>query len=348
MEKMNAVVAYAPGDFRYQKVRIPSVNDETILVKILAAGICGGDRKIYNKERVWWKQEFPYIPGHEFIGEVVEIGKKVARQYGLKIGDHAIAEIIVPCSRCYYCLRGSYHFCLSGKYYGSELNGGWAEYMRYEEKSIVWKVPKLDPIWTGSLIEPLTCAIHGIERGGVNLKDTVVVSGMGSIGLLMTQVLKLKTPRLLVALDVKDGVLSVAKELGADITINVEKEDALGRIMDITNGLGCDVFTEASDAGDAIRLGLAMLRKRGRLVIFGVYSEETPVDFSYISDMKELDVMGCHISPNTYSLAIEYLADKLIDVKKVVTHIFSLNNFLKGLATNADTDTPRGKVISIP
>lgn len=348
MKKMRAVFVHAPGDLRYEEIGIPSINQKTLLVKILAAGICGGDRKTFQGEKFWLERDFPYIPGHEFIGEVTEIGREAAKQYGLKVGDYTTAEIIIPCFKCYYCIRGSYHFCLNGKYYGSQKNGAWAEYMKYEENSIVWKVPKFNPTRMGALIEPLSCAIHAIEQSEIRFEDTVAISGMGAIGLLMLQVAKFKTPKCIVALDIQDSMLTIAQQLGADVTININKENVSEHIMDITDGLGCDVFIEVSGSGSALSLGVSLLKKRGRMVIFATYSKETPINFTYIGDAKELDIRGCHISPHTYPTAIRYLAEGLINVEKVVTHILPLSSFRKGLTLQSTETVPRGKVILMP
>jgi len=272
------------------------------------------------------------VAGHEFIGEVVELGKKAGKKYGLKVGDKAIAEQIVPCGTCYYCKRGIYNMCDVHKVFGvSGPDGGWAEYMKYPKGSIVWKVPKDLSYDVAIAIEPLACAIHGVERAKLQLQDTVVLTGCGPIGLLMLQVAKLKHPKCIVASDPDENRLGIAKELGADITVNPEKEDIVNIVKDLTNGLGCDVVLEASGYSKAVKQAIDMLRRRGRLMEFGVFTEKVCVDFSIISDVKELEIVGAHLGAYVYPLAIKYLTEGLVKVDKIITHNFPLREWKRAI-----------------
>jgi len=220
--------------------------------------------------------------------------------------------------------------------------------MNWVDGSIIWKVPKLEPGWTGALIEPLACALHIIAKARIQMGDSVVVSGMGGIGLLAVQAIKHLAPSQIIALDVRENALDMARNCGADITLNPTSEDTVKTVQKLTKR-GCDIYIEISGSSNAIEPGILMLRNVGRMVVFGVYPEKSPIDFTYISDIKELEIVGVHCSPNTYPLAIKYLAEGFIDPKKVVTHVLPLADFEQGIKTNGQSASkPRAKVILVP
>lgn len=335
-EKMQAVVCYGPGDYRLEYIDVPKVMPGDILVKVGACGVCASDVKCYHGASSLWGGENPYvkppvIPGHEFIGRIVELSPEIGGT-GLKIGDKAIAEQIFPCHNCRFCKSGKYWMCERNYVFGFQGgydDGGFAEYMKYPSGSIVHKVPNdiLDEF--SVMIEPLSCAIHAVQRARIGLGDIVVIAGMGPLGLCMLQVAKMKSPVKLIALDVREERLSVAERLGADMVINVAKEDAVKTIKQITGGYGCDVYIEATGHPSAIVQGLGMLRKLGRMVVFGVFKEPATVDWSIIGDRKELDIYGSHLGPYCYPLAIEYISKGKVKVDKIVTHKFPLSEFKK-------------------
>jgi L-iditol 2-dehydrogenase len=212
-------------------------------------------------------------------------------------------------------------------------DGGWAEYMKYPKGAIIWKVPNELPWEVAVTIEPLSCGIHGAERADIQFGDTVVLTGVGPIGLLMLQAAKLKNPMLLIAIDTDEYRLNIAKELGADMVLNPMKEDIVKKVKDLTGGLGCDVVLEVSGNPKAVEQSIDMLRRGGRLMEYGVFAEKTSIDFSIISDIKELEIVGGHLGPYAYPLAIKYLAQGLVKTDKIVTHNFPLKDWKKAIET---------------
>jgi len=334
---MKAVVIYGTGDFRYEEVKMPKANKEEVVVKVERCGICAVDPKIFHGKGyvpAIVAKHVPIIAGHEFIGEVVELGEGAEDKYSLKVGDKAIAENIVPCWECYYCKQGLYHMCDVHKIWGiSGPDGGWAEYMKYPQGSIIWKVPKDLPYEVAVAIEPLACATHGVERANIQFADTVVITGGGVIGIFMLQVAKLKNPKMLIMSDLLEDRLELAKELGADVVINPGEEDIIGKVKDLTDGLGCDVVLEASGNSSAVQQAVGMLRRRGRLMEFGVFPDKTCIDFSIIGDIKELEIIGGHLGFHTYPLAIKFLSEDLVKTDKIITHNFPLKEWRKALET---------------
>jgi len=334
---MKAVVIYGKEDFRYEDVPDPKAGEEEVVVKVERCGICAADPKIFHGKAYFSQVVYshaPIIAGHEFIGEVVELGKGAKEKYKLKIGDRAIAEQIVPCWQCYYCKRGIYNMCDVHKIFGvSGPDGGWAEYMKYPKGSIIWKIPEDIPCEVAVTIEPLACAIHGVERANIQFGDTVVITGAGTIGLFMLQIVLLKHPQLVIVCEPDENRLEVAKKLGAQIVIDPHKEDLVEKVKSITNGLGCDVVLEASGSPKAVEQAIGMLRRRGRLMEYAVFAEKSCIDFSIISDVKELEIVGGHLGAYTYPLAINYLSEGLVKVDDIVTHNFPLKDWKKAIQT---------------
>ena len=330
---MHAVVIHGVEDFRYEEVPTPKAGKEEVVVKVKKCGVCAADPKIYYG-KAYFKTRIPIIAGHEFIGDIVELGPGAAQKFGLEIGDKAIAEQIVPCGECYYCKRGLYHLCEVHHIFDVlGPDGGWAEYTKYPNKSLIWKVPNDIPDRAGVAIEPLSCAIHGVERGNIGLDDTVVVIGDGTIGLLMLQVARLKNPKKLILIGHHDHRLKIGKELGADLTVNSEAQDVASLVKDQTERLGCDVVLEASGNPSAVEQAVDMLRKRGKLIVFGVFSNKASIDYSIISDIKELEIIGGHLGAYKYPLAIKYLSEGLVKVDKIVTHDLPLKDFKSAIET---------------
>jgi threonine dehydrogenase-like Zn-dependent dehydrogenase len=183
------------------------------------------------------------------------------------------------------------------------------------------------------LVEPLACSLHAVERAAVEPDDVVVVAGAGTLGLGMLGGLRLRNPKLLIALDAKPSRLSLAKRMGADVLPNPKEVDIFAEINRLTDGYGCDVFIEATGYAPMVNIGLKMTRKLGRFVEFSVFTDETTVDWSIIGDRKELDVLGAHLGPYCYPRAIRYIADRTIDVRGINTHQFPLADFKKGFET---------------
>ena len=156
---MKAVVIHGKEDFRYEDVADPKAGQEEVIVKVARCGICAIDPKIFHGSAFFSQTVYdhaPIVAGHEYIGEVVELGPGAKDKYGLKIGDKAIAEVIIPCGECYFCKHGRYNLCNTPGFVGlNGPDGSWAEYMKFTKGSIVWKVPSELPWEVAVAIEPL-------------------------------------------------------------------------------------------------------------------------------------------------------------------------------------------------
>jgi len=333
---MKAVVCHAPEDYRLQEVETPKLGPGEVLIKVKASGVCASDLKCYLGAPLFWGDENreayvvpPVIPGHEFAGEVVELGEGAAEKHGIAIGDMVVSEQIVPCWECRYCRTGYYWMCQVNNIYGFQkvVNGSMAEYMKFPAKAIVHKVPSEIPAEKAAMIEPLACSIHAVQRGEIEFGDIVVVAGAGTLGLGMIGAARLKNPGTLIAIDLVDYRLDIAKKMGADIVINPQKEDAVKRVLGLSDGYGCDVYIEATGHPQAVVQGLQMIRKLGTFVEFSVMREPVTADWTIIGDTKEIDIHGSHLGPYTYPLAIDYIKRGLIDVGLIITHNMPLEEY---------------------
>eukprot|EP01104_Vermistella_antarctica_P011203 TRINITY_DN3106_c0_g1_i1.p1 TRINITY_DN3106_c0_g1~~TRINITY_DN3106_c0_g1_i1.p1 ORF type:complete len:416 (-),score=49.41 TRINITY_DN3106_c0_g1_i1:35-1219(-) len=364
---MSAVVCWGPKDYRYTTDRPipalcpleheqssstlssssldpppPMLGTDEVLVKVARCGICAGDAKCYHGAPLFWGDgdslegycKPPVVPGHEFIGHVSAIGRKAAVKYGVDIGDQVIAEQIVPCWQCMYCLKGLHHLCEVHDIYGfrQRTHGGMADYMTFPSGSIVYKVPHSIHVDESVYIEPLSCAVHGVERADIQFCDTVVVSGCGAIGLGMLCAAKLKHPARLVAVDMINSRLEVARKCGADILLNPDEVDVVKEVKAMTSGYGCDVYIECAGHPSSVKQGLQCCRKRATFVEFSVFSGPTSVDWTVIGDTKELNIRGGHLSGSTgYRQAIRMLQDRDVPVDDIVTHCLNLDQWKEGI-----------------
>lgn len=331
---MQSIICHGPEDYQLEEIPVPQAGPGEVLVRVLGAGICAGDAKCFAGAPLFWGDETreaycqpPITPGHEFVGEVVALGAGAGEKYGLAFGDRVISEQIVPCWECRFCKRGQYWMC-DGKHdvYGfrQRTPGAMAEYMRFPADAINHKVPPALSVKQAVYIEPLACAIHAVQRGNIELGDTVVVAGNGPLGLGMVAAARLKNPGCLIALDLHPNRLEVARHCGADLVLNPHEVDVIAEVKRLTGGYGCDVYIEATGHTEGVSQGLRMIRRMGTFVEFSVFNEPARVDWTIIGDTKELDIHGAHLGPYCYPLAIDMLLKEQVPAEEIVTHSFPL------------------------
>ena len=336
---MSAVVCHGVRDYRWEEVKTPAAGPGEVVIKVHDCGICASDIKCYTGAPLFWGDEHrqpyvdgPVIPGHEFWGTVVALGEGAGEQHGVALGGRVVAEQIVPCGACRYCRTGLYWLCVPANIFGFKkaVHGGMAEYMRFPAKARVYAIPESLSATQAALIEPLACAIHAVERGEIRLGDVVVQVGCGTLGLCMIAAERLKNPGLLVALDLIDSRLELARQFGADLTFNPNRDDVVARIRELTGGYGCDVLIEATGNHEAIVPALHMIRKQGTFVEFSVMRQLSTADWTIIGDGKELNIHGAHLGPYCFPIAIDYLARGLVDIEAIVTHHLPLEEYEAG------------------
>jgi threonine dehydrogenase-like Zn-dependent dehydrogenase len=337
---MRAVRCIGPEDYRLEELPVPAPGPGEVLVKLESCGVCASDVKCWSGAPHFWgdanRQPYvqaPVTPGHEIIGTVVALGEGADEKSGLALGDRAISEQIVPCWECRYCRMGLYWLCKVSDIYGfhQRTQGGMADYMIFPANALNYKVPKDLPLEKAALIEPLSCSMHAVERAQIAFGDVAVIAGAGTLGLGMVACARLKNPGRLVVIDRYDSRLAVAKGLGADVTLNPDRDDVQARVLDMTEGYGCDVYIEATGNPKSVNQGLFMVRKAGNFVEFSLMPGETTTDWTIIGDGKELNIYGAHLGPGCYPKVIDYLHRGLLKVDGIVTHQLMLEEYLDGI-----------------
>lgn len=353
MATMHALVAHGPNDYRYERVPVPQVGEGEVLLKVLACGICAGDVKsLHGGIRIWGTSaadryiDAPVTGGHEFVGEVVELG---AGTSGLSVGDRVVSEQIVPCGLCRYCCEGTYWMCSRSAVYGfkSVCEGGFADYVKLPRTAVNHVVPPSMSVEQAALIEPIACGMHAVEQAQIRHSDAVVIAGLGGIGLAMLSIAAAAMPRVLIGVDIRDDRTALATGFGADVALTPSDAGFEQTIRDLTDGLGCDVYLEASGSPASVRQGLSVLRNRGRYVQMGVFADTVTADWNVIGDGKELTITGSHLSGLTYSAVISGISSGRIRTDGLVTHTFPLADWQEAF-TVAEREPGALKVLLIP
>lgn len=324
-EKMRAAVLHGPGDVRIEEVDIPKMTDSSILIKIEHCGICPSDARWYTGSR---KGDYPRTTGHEWTGEVVEVGKDVD---GYKPGDRVVPDWRVVCGHCYYCRRGIHNYCSN---LGSGVKGGFCEYGIAVETNLR-KIPDSVSYQEACFAEPLACCINGISKNEIQLGDDVLVVGTGPIGLLHVQLARNFGARV-IACDLIDKRLEVAGKVGAHEIVNSSREDdAVEKIKKLTDGRGVDSVIVAVGSTSAIEFGIKVARIQGKVNIFaGTYPPDTfnldPNEIHY----RELVVTGSHdFTPRHFTVALKTIEFGMVKVKPLISHEFPLEEIQKGFDT---------------
>ena len=313
---MKAAVYSAPKKVKLKEVAIPGINDEEILVRVKVALTCGTDRKLYLRGHPLFPP--PFILGHEFAGDVIKAGKKVKK---VKKGMRVVAANSAPCHSCFYCKRGREELCEN---LFIRLSGAFAEYIAIPApivKDNLFEIPKDITYQEAAFLEPLACAVHGIEEADIRLKDTVVINGAGPIGLLFLQLAKLQGARVIIT-DLSEERISLARKLGADKTLNVTRvKNQVKAVKELTEGKGVDIAMEAVGIPEVWEKTIAMVRKGGKVILFGGCPSETSIKINTrLFHYGEISIKGVfHHTPNYVKKAFDHICRKTINTGSLVT-----------------------------
>lgn len=260
---MKAVQMFAVKDLRVNEVEKPTPREDEVLLKVMAVGVCGSDIPRINKKG---PHVLPIIPGHEFAGEVVAVGKNVT---GWNVSDRAAVAPLIPCNQCEWCEQGLYSLCEDYKYYGSRNNGAFAEYLAVKTENLL-KLNKTTPFDWGATVDPAANAIHAFFRGNITKDDTLTVFGMGAIGLFAIQYAKAIGIANVIAVDINKEKLETARYCGADYVINSGHENVIEKVREYTDGQGTTAILEMSGAAAAQVQAVQAAAKMGRVIYLGI------------------------------------------------------------------------------
>lgn len=324
---MKALVKYqkGPGNMEIRDIPEPEPGPGQIKVKVVEAGICGSDLHIYNDDIAITVRP-PVVPGHEFSGVVTEVGEGVT---DFKPGDRVVSEAVYYyCHKCHYCRTGFYNLCIDKKSLGYWQNGAFAEYTLIEEQNLHHLPDDIDFL-TGAMLEPLACCTHAVyDCCHIEAGDVVLVSGPGAIGLMAAQVAKAEGARVIVTgTNADEDRLQMARELGCDYAVNLQKENVKELVEKLTGGYGADVVLECSGSEAAVRSGMELLKKRGYYCQIGLTGKPITFDIETIC-YKEIHFSGSMASRYlNWEKGMKLIQQGLVKLAPLASHHFKLDDW---------------------
>ena len=322
-----------------KEVDTPICGDTDILVKVKACAVCGSDTRIFNSGNS--RVNPPQILGHEISGKVLQVGKYVS---GFNAGDRIAIGADVPCGECTFCKAGIGNNCQINYAMGYQFAGGFAEYVLLNQTVVnfgpIQKIPDNVSYDEAALAEPLGCVLNALELAPVKLGDTFVVIGAGPIGMMLCDVAKAMGAAKIILINRSKPRLETAKKLDiADVYICTSEENCVERVLKETHNLGADVIFTACPSPEAQVDAINMAKNRAFVNFFGGLPKGksmVTLDTNIIH-YKELFITGAHgAMPIHHSTAIELIASGRIDVKKFISHNYSLDDILTAFKTASD------------
>ncbi len=314
--------AAGPGNVALMETADPQPGPGDVVIEVKAAGICGSDVHIRHGS-MKFNMRFPVVIGHEFSGTVAALGQGIT---DLALGERVTCEtVFATCGACMACRAGLLNLCADKQVMGYVYDGVFASYVRAPRR-LVHRIPDNITFQEGAMIEPLACCVHAInELTPIRPTEVVVVSGPGSIGVLCMQLAKAAGGYVVVTGTRADaGRLEMARQMGADRTVNVEDESLTDVVAGLTEGRGADVFLECSGAAAAARSALAVTRRGGRHTQIGLFDREFPFDVAQIV-YREMTVQGSIGSRRTsWPTTIKLLGSGLVNVAPLVKTVYPL------------------------
>lgn len=334
-KKMKAQVVKTPYEMEYMDVPVPQISDDEVLIKVKVCGICGSDTSIYTGK--YAADKLPLITGHEFVGEIAEIGRN---SEGLQIGDRVAVDICLTCGHCYFCRHNDGLLCETFRQLGIHTDGGFAEYVKAPWKNC-YKIPDSMDDFTAAFVEPMTAVLHASQKMEPEVASSVAVIGCG-LGILHAAVAKARGCRPVIVIGSRPARLEIAKEMGADYTINIhEVDDPVAEVMKLTGGIGVDHVVESVGTPGTYEQAFKMLRRGGKLTAFGICAEDAAASIEpYQFVLGEKKVSGsCAGIGNNWAQAIKLLQYEIIKPQKMFSMAVPLSELQDALAelkTNKD------------
>ncbi|BDE06986.1 L-threonine 3-dehydrogenase [Vulcanimicrobium alpinum] len=321
--------AGSPG-FALEHVPVPGIGPNDVLIRVKTVGMCGTDLHIYGWDH--WAQRRvkpPLTIGHECMGEVAAIGSAVR---AVAVGDRVSAEGHLACGVCRLCRTGQAHICEHVEIIGVDTDGAFADYLRIPEEN-VWKLdPSIPDSWA-AVFDPLGNAVHTVMAADVSVKS-VVITGVGSIGLMAIPVARAAGAATVFAVDVNPQKLALAARVGADATFSAAQPDLVDDIITRTNGDGVDVLLEMSGSGSAIDSGLAMVRNGGVAALLGIPSDDVEINLAERIIFKGLTVLGINGRRmfETWYQTQSLVTSGRVDLTPIITHELPFEEFDRAFA----------------
>ncbi|MBB5156426.1 zinc-dependent alcohol dehydrogenase family protein [Saccharopolyspora phatthalungensis] len=313
---MRAAIIDQPGSIRVGDVPDPKPGEGQLVIKVGACGICGTDLHIADGH--FPPTPYPIVPGHEFAGEVVEIGAEVPGDW--KIGDRVAVDPSLFCGYCTPCRSGHGNLCVNWNATGDTVDGAFAEYVAVPAATC-YRMPDTMTWQEGALVEPVSCAVHGVRQIGVEAGERFLIVGAGTMGLLMQQLLQRAGAHVTVV-DRNEARLDRATKLGA-VAVSTDAAELGERF---------DAAVDCTGAAPAIEAAFDSLRRGGRLLVFGVAPAEARISLSPFRIYNdEITIVGSMAVLHSYGAALNLVASGAIDTSALLTDTLPLEDFPKAL-----------------
>lgn len=327
---MKAVRLYKLGDIRFEEVEIPEIKANEVLISVKATGVCGSD---IPRAMVTGAHVSPVILGHEFAGQVEEVGKEVKN---IKKSDRVTAYPLIPCCQCEFCKAGMYNLCNNYSYIGSRESGSFAEYIKLPAENVLKLFNNID-YETGATTDPAAVALHGFRKAHLNPGDKVAIIGAGAIGLFALQWAKILGASQVFVIDLFDEKLKIAEDLGADNLINANKRDVVKEVLDKTAGKGVDIVIESAGVKSSQAMSLLIANKLAKIVFIGISHNSLQLDEKQVDNLlrKELNIVGSwnsinrSISDNEWRITLHFMSIGQLKAKPLITHRFGFKDVKK-------------------
>ncbi len=323
---MKAVVYEGPREFSITEVTIPTPDPNQVLIKVATCGVCKTDVHIHNGE---FLAEFPLTPGHEFAGEVVQVGTQVA---DVQLGDRVVVDNTILCGHCYYCKRSQPLYCKNFYSLGVNRPGGFAEYVVANHDK-VFSIGSLS-FDEAAMIEPTSCAIHGMDVIDLRPGDDVLMFGTGPTGIVLAQLLRYCGASNLVIVGSDPVKLDLVGRLARADTIQMDRSHYDFHTQELMKKYpeGFDVVIDATGAVQVLQQCPKFAKFGGKIVVYGVTHESDTITLSpYEIFHKELKILGSFAQTHCFDRAIKYLQLGLVNVKGIISHRFHLDQFNEAL-----------------
>jgi threonine 3-dehydrogenase len=341
---MRALVKESAGPgIVLREVPVPTCGPSEVLIRTHHAGVCGTDLHIWEWDS-WASKRLkpPVIVGHEFAGEITQLGEDAGATGLLALGDLVTAEGHVVCGHCLQCRLGDAHLCLRTRIIGVDRDGAFADYIVMPASNVM----ELDGIPTeiGAIMDPMGNAVHTVLEADVP-GSTVLVLGCGPIGCFAVGVARAAGASLVIASDFNARRLELARAMGAQVTLNPAQDDVVARVRELTNGDGVDLVCEMSGHPSGHGQALAAARIGGRVNLLGTPSRTTEVDFARDIIFKGLTLYGVtgRKMYQTWHQMLRFLRAGQVDPRPVITHRFPLEQIADAIQVIKDGQA--GKVI---
>jgi L-iditol 2-dehydrogenase len=342
---MKRVVLYNPGDLRIEEVEIPKPGSGEVVIRNKVTLTCGTDVKTYKNG---YRMDPPYTIGHETAGIVHEVGEGVTK---FAVGQRVVAHNSAPCNECYFCKKGQHSMC-EDLIQNQFTNGGYAEYQLIPERIVqqnMFHIPDEMSYKQAALTEPFACAVYGIAEVPIELGDTIVVNGCGPIGLMFIRLSYLRGARV-IACDLSEERLNIAKKLGAYHTVNIsEVKDQLEAVLDLTeNRRGVDIAIEAVGRTEVWDMTIRMSRSGGTVMLFGgtKKGEAVSIDTALLH-YQQLTIKGVfHTTPIHVNAAFELLKMGAIKAEDFISeNEYSIDQVEEAILSHASGQVVKNTIV---